>query len=270
MGNSSLLKDMEYQLLICDYDGTLVDGTHTISDRVQTAIDKWREKGKLFTFATARSYFMIKDICDRLKTPTPFIARGGAEIVDPTSGEILKSSYISEGSVKAFLEFARENNLTILIEKDNKIYTRYRLRKKFPHITYLDTDEFEMSEIPKIVVYLEDERVEELEQILESSLKKFPELSILKSYLPERKAWDITSLHATKNTAVFELTKLLGIERESTVGVGDGYNDFPLLEATGLKVAMGNANDELKNIADIVVPSQKEDGVAYLIDKLLK
>lgn len=50
------------------------------------------------------------------------------------------------------------------------------------------------------------------------------------------------------------------------IGVGDGYNDYPMLEACGLKVAMGNAVDELKVIADIVAPSIEQDGLAKVIE----
>jgi hydroxymethylpyrimidine pyrophosphatase-like HAD family hydrolase len=53
------------------------------------------------------------------------------------------------------------------------------------------------------------------------------------------------------------------------IGVGDGYNDFPLLEACGLKVAMGNALEDLKGIADYIAPSVDEDGVANVIEKFI-
>ena len=51
--------------------------------------------------------------------------------------------------------------------------------------------------------------------------------------------------------------------------VGDGYNDFPLLLAGGLKVAMGNAVSDLKKIADYIAPTVDEDGVATVIEKFL-
>ena len=51
--------------------------------------------------------------------------------------------------------------------------------------------------------------------------------------------------------------------------MGDGYNDFPLLMACGLKIAMGNAVPELKAIADFIAPSVEEDGVATVIEKFI-
>ena len=65
------------------------------------------------------------------------------------------------------------------------------------------------------------------------------------------------------------MPKNLGINTHEIIGVGDGYNDFPLLMACGLKVAMGNAVEDLKAIADYIAPSVEEDGVADVIDKFI-
>jgi len=61
----------------------------------------------------------------------------------------------------------------------------------------------------------------------------------------------------------------LKISREEIIGIGDHYNDFPLLMACGLKVAMGNAVDDLKAIADYIAPSVEKDGVADVIDRFV-
>jgi hydroxymethylpyrimidine pyrophosphatase-like HAD family hydrolase len=110
-----------------------------------------------------------------------------------------------------------------------------------------------------------------VEEFVEKEIvKKFPTLHVIKSYTPVRKTWDITSEKATKYLAVHRLAKLLEIRPQQIVGVGDGYNDYPLLTACGYKVAMSNAHKELKAIADYIAPSYKEDGIAVLINKLLK
>jgi hydroxymethylpyrimidine pyrophosphatase-like HAD family hydrolase len=62
---------------------------------------------------------------------------------------------------------------------------------------------------------------------------------------------------------------MLGVRYEEIIGVGDGHNDVPLLEAVGLKVAMGNAPDEVKAIADYVAPKLSEDGVADVIQRYI-
>lgn len=78
-----------------------------------------------------------------------------------------------------------------------------------------------------------------------------------------------TDIQASKAHAITHVAKLLKIKPSKIIGVGDGYNDFPLLMACGLKIAMGNAVAELKAIADFVAPSVDEDGVATIIEKFI-
>ena len=65
------------------------------------------------------------------------------------------------------------------------------------------------------------------------------------------------------------IAKKLGISRKEIIACGDGYNDYPLLMAAGLKVAMGNAISDLKEIADYIAPPVQKDGVADVIEKFI-
>jgi len=79
----------------------------------------------------------------------------------------------------------------------------------------------------------------------------------------------ITHEHASKLYGVQKLIKILGLEKDEVLAIGDGHNDFPLFEAAGFKVAMGNAPEELKAIADYIAPSLKDDGVAETIHRFI-
>ena len=80
----------------------------------------------------------------------------------------------------------------------------------------------------------------------------------------------ITNKIATKEHAVAELLKMLNISKEETIGVGDGNNDIHLFRAVGLKVAMGNATNQLKSKADVVCDTVENDGLAKFIEKLME
>ena len=71
-----------------------------------------------------------------------------------------------------------------------------------------------------------------------------------------------------KEHAIAKLLKILSVEKDRSVGVGDGYNDVHLFNAVGYKVAMGNAVPELKARADIIIGSVKEDGLAQYLKTL--
>ncbi|KKS86821.1 MAG: hypothetical protein UV61_C0006G0022 [Candidatus Gottesmanbacteria bacterium GW2011_GWB1_43_11] len=76
-------------------------------------------------------------------------------------------------------------------------------------------------------------------------------------------------MNASKLHGIHRVSQLLPVEPHEIIGVGDGYNDFPLLMACGLKIAMGNAVPDLKAIADFVAPGVEEDGVAVVIEKFI-
>ena len=65
------------------------------------------------------------------------------------------------------------------------------------------------------------------------------------------------------------MCELLGVPIEEAIGVGDAFNDVPMLKMAGLGVAMGNSNEEALRAADVVVSDNDHDGIAEIIDKYL-
>ena len=106
-----------------------------------------------------------------------------------------------------------------------------------------------------------------------SDLTFLPEISahqmIISSTNPDHVGLEIANVRATKQFGIAEVAKMLHISTHEIIGIGDGYNDFPLLMACGFRVAMGNAVPDLKAIADYIAPSVDEDGVAYVIEKFI-
>jgi HAD superfamily hydrolase (TIGR01484 family) len=72
-----------------------------------------------------------------------------------------------------------------------------------------------------------------------------------------------------KASGVREIGKLLGIEMSEVIAMGDSFNDISMIRAAGLGVAMGNAQQAVKEAADEIAPRNDEDGVAAIIEKYL-
>lgn len=141
---------------------------------------------------------------------------------------------------------------------------------KVPDVEYKKISEMPYENIPKLVLWTDLLEESEVENFVRNNIHgKFSTLEVVKSYTPFDKSWQITSLKGTKQAAIKKLAELLYIQPSNIVGIGDSYNDYPLLSACGYKVAMGTAPSELKQIADFIAPSYSEDGVAVVIDKLL-
>ncbi len=79
-------------------------------------------------------------------------------------------------------------------------------------------------------------------------------------------ALDIVGKHTNKGEAILTVLEKLGIDRKNSLAFGDGHNDVDMLKAAGTGVAMDNALEEVKEIADEVCPSVDEDGIyEYLV-----
>ena len=79
----------------------------------------------------------------------------------------------------------------------------------------------------------------------------------------------ITAPAATKDQALAVLLDMRRLDWADVVAFGDDVNDCDLLEASGLGVAMGNSPDEIRKLANLVAPSNDQDGVAAVLEQLL-
>ena len=93
----------------------------------------------------------------------------------------------------------------------------------------------------------------------------------MKVILPYNNLWAVDFTHSgvDKAAATQELSGMIEVDTSSMVGIGDSYNDIPLLRLCGLGIAMGNAPDELKAVADYVAPPVEEDGLAVAIEQFV-
>ncbi len=259
-----------YRAIISDVDGTLMGKDRTISQEVKNSIRKLKTSNVTFLVATGRNFYgLIKTACKELDLKAPQITAGGSEIVDPRTSEVISAEYIPNNEIKRLFDLLVSKNVAFWIEKDFCVYTKDA--QEYPSLgpsVYKKLSNIKLNNVPKLgILPVEDVQIgEELEVRLKAEFKG---LHVTKSFSPQGRTWDITGAMGNKQEAVLKVSRLLGILTQEIIGIGDGYNDFPLLEACGYKVAMDNANPELKEIADIVIPSLDEDGVAVFINGLL-
>ena len=79
--------------------------------------------------------------------------------------------------------------------------------------------------------------------------------------------YKFTRKNVTKENAIMRIAEAYGFGMESIIAFGDDFADIGMLELCGLGVAMGNAIDEVKDRADIVIGSNDEEGIAYFIEE---
>ena len=80
---------------------------------------------------------------------------------------------------------------------------------------------------------------------------------------------EINHENAHKGAALLALTSHLGLDRSQVMAFGDGLNDISMIREAGIGVAMENAVEEVKAVADLITGSCEESGVADVIEQLL-
>lgn len=248
---------MAYKALFLDVDGTVV--VHGIdnlpSPRVTDAINRCKDKGVAVCLATSRTPKSTHKIIEHLKLTGYCVLSGGTQIYDPQKKKIIIEKLFPEKTLQTVVDVARECG-----NQDLRIYDG---QKEMPYDSNRQPEKVLGVYFPKLepsVLQVIYEQLQSLEGIA---------LHRMNSWVSGFETLDVTSKDASKLHGITEVMKLLGIETHELIGVGDGYNDFPLLMACGLKIAMGNAVPELKAIADFVAPTVEEDGVATVIEKFI-
>ena len=256
MGSSnSKNQKKKYKAIILDVDGTLIpnkrDGMP--SEAVRGAIAK---ASKLIHIgvATSRPYFMLSHIVDHLNLSGPSIIAGGTQVIDITSKKILfeKAFQVRDAIRIGKLANSLSIRLIVLDSDEHIIFSNKYMPKKPLHLW-----------IHALTATQADKFTKKLSDVSTVAVHKLP------SWTKNRFDLSISHASATKQHAILEIAKILNIDTHEIIGVGDGYNDFPLLMACGLKVAMGNAVEDLKAIADYIAPPVEEDGVADVIEKFV-
>lgn len=246
---------MQYRAIIVDVDGTsvpnAVDATPT--PRVLHAIRKAQQKVHVCA-CTSRPIFIAQNVIRALEIKDLCGINDATQIYDAKKEKIIKTFSLSQKAAKAVRAFFRKKKIRFMVNA-GKI-EKYDDGSDFP-------DDLCSLCVPEVPIEKAMKLKEELTHIPDIAVQTPP------SYKKGNVWVSVTSATATKLHSVLEITKRIGVDPKDTIGIGDGYNDYPLLSACGLKIAMGNAVPELKAIADFIAPTVEEDGVAVVIEKFI-
>lgn len=240
-----------YRLLALDLDGTLLTDDKTITLKTKESIQKAVNAGVQVVFATGRGIQTAGKYWKELGLMGPMVFVNGAEVWKSPQ-EIRSRTLISKEDIY---------KLQQLVVHSNAWYWGYHTGA---------------------LVHQEDWP----NQLYEKDWLKFgigsDDLDIIKKLWNEIECWgtlevtqsapnnlEISRKGVTKETGIKEVCKLLGIGMEEVIAVGDSMNDFALIRSAGLGVAMGNAQNELKRVADVITATNQQDGVEKVINQYL-
>lgn len=267
-------------MVVTDLDGTLLNSDVQLSEFTVNAINSLVQRGVNFSYATARSLNSAILLTKCLKLNFPVITYNGACIKNPLTGDIIEIQGFDGKQIeyiKNTLTYFGINPLvyTFLDGEERVLWLRgfesegmqYYLDSRKGDERMLPTDHFDDLFCGEIfyITCIEDAR-DELKHVYDVLQCNLSLNSVLQQELYRTEYWlEIMDSHVSKAKAVKHLKKLIGVDR--IVSFGDSINDIPLFEASDECYAVENAVDELKVIADDVIESNDNDGVArWLIE----
>lgn len=252
------------KLLLFDLDGTLLQSDKTISPATLKALQKCRKNGILIGVCTSRGEQNAVSFTEELH-PDILIASGGA-LVKYNGVYIYKAEFSGE-ETKQMIAIARKvcgDDSEITIDTINSHYWNYRIDpKKQDHSwgdsIYTDFRDFCEPSLKMCIEIFEDSQAKQLMGLLNTcDCARFSD-----GYW-----YKFTKKSATKERAISEVCSSCGIKADEIIAFGDDYADIGMLESCGKGVAMGNAIDEVKQKADVIIGSNDEDGIAEYLSQI--
>ncbi|CAM3955773.1 Cof-type HAD-IIB family hydrolase [Vibrio neonatus] len=265
-----------YKLIAIDMDGTLLNTDKVISDRNKQAIFDARAKGVTVVLASGRPLEGMLNSLQQLGMDSNedyVLCYNSAVIKNVGTGEIISERLISGADAKRVYQLAKERNCNCqafskvhgLITPKDSHYTQHEAKINGLTVTVMDFDTLDDSH-PIIKTMLVDP-VEVLQPIADT----LPEI-LRRDYSVVRSApffLEFCNPLSNKGTGVQTLAQHLGIKQSEVMCIGDAGNDHDMLKYAGLAVAMQNADDETKSLADHITDSNNESGVATAIEKFV-
>jgi len=269
------------KLLCVDMDGTLLNTRGEISKRNIDTIKKVHEKGVKVTICTGRIFTSARYFADLIGIKVPIIATNGSYIREKDRDEIIYKAVLGKRKCEEVLRVLRKYEIyphfntpdTVFTEKI--IYTSQNytnMNKSLPKNRQIDIQVVEdwdlvfnkyEDEILKCICI--DEDIEKI-KAAKKELKSNEELEVVSSRMDN---FEVMNKGVSKGRAVEVLAGFYNIKQEEIMCIGDNENDISMIKYAGMGVAMGNAEEFVKDIADYVTTTNDDDGVAKAIDKLI-
>lgn len=266
---------MRYKLMLIDCDRTLLTDKGCVTERTQKAIRDSIKRGVKVVFASGRAPSGIENIIKSIGAEgliDYLVCFNGGMILCLKDRQAVSESILTLDDVTKISEsicgdpedyyvftskrlVCQGNNEQAEIEamKNNMSLIQDDVRQ-------LDADEKAF----KMVFAGKEEKLDKIEKEIPEILRK--QYNVTRS---EPNNLEFISLHASKGYALKKLTDILNIRIQDTICFGDSENDLSMLKIAGTGVAMGNACEKLKSVADCVTDSNNNEGLAKAIEKLV-
>lgn len=276
---------MSIKVIIMDVDGTLTNGKKVITPKTKEALLKAEKVGAILILASGRPTSGLLDIAKELEMDKHhglLVAYNGSKVLDCETMELLFNQTMSVEEGKAVLEHMKKfDRVCPMIDKGEYMYVTDVYDnmitwkgKPFDVIQYESRGgKFKLCEVDDLAAFADFP----LNKILTTSDPEYLQAHYQEMMEPFKDSlscmftgdfyFEFTAQGIDKAKALDTVLIPMGYTREEMIAFGDGHNDASMVKYAGIGVAMANAVQDLKDIADEVTLSNEEDGIAASLYK---
>lgn len=270
---------MKYLAVSTDFDGTLLKTNHTISQFTCDTVKDYINRGGIFVINSGRMcksllHELIKTNLTSVLKDGYVIGYNGAMIKNVGTGEIVFHNYIDYETAVKVIRHLKPIVAGLQIYFDEKLYCQQitDITRNYMIITGVEAYETNIDladyvmlykqNITKILAFAETDIVTKQINILEEMFSNISATYSVPTFL------ELTAKGVNKASGLQQLLKKYSLTFNDCIAFGDGGNDIQMLQACELGIAVSNATDEVKQVADIICKSCDEDGVAHSMKEL--
>lgn len=284
------------KVIASDMDGTLLNNNHVFSEKTIQSIKRACKNGIRFMVVTGRNYVSAMEPLGKTDLVCDYILSSGAEIRNPQKqvqmsialtfdeceylynklkrypigimfcseqlNYILGTFEEADDGILDYIKFFHDTKEKEELRKTELYRQMWAKTKELP-----DYEALRKNNVPITKMFLVSDDVDMLQEI-KAELEENGNLAVASSFINNL---EVTDIKAQKGPILKEYIESLGYTMDEVMVLGDSLNDYSMMEMDfGATIAMENADEEIKKVAKYITKSNEDDGVAYVIDEMLK
>ncbi|MEU3981496.1 HAD family hydrolase [Streptomyces sp. NPDC026672] len=260
-----------YKLIATDLDGTLLRSDDSVSARTRDALTTAAAAGAAHIVVTGRAVPWTRHVLDDLGYRGLAVCGQGAQVYDAGEHRLLTSVTLDRqlaGVALAKIE-AEVGPLYLAASRDGLdgdvlVGPGYAVTGRLPSTPFTDAADLWAAPLNKIYIQHPELSDDALAEVAQRAAGGFVSVAMAGEGVVE-----LLPLGLSKATGLSLAARRLGVKAASTIAFGDMPNDIPMFGWAGWGVAMGNAHESLRAVADEVTSSNDQDGIAAVLERLL-
>ena len=239
----------------------------------------------MITYSTARSFYTTSKLLNQVNFQLPCITYNGVYVIDAKTGEVLRKNLLEHSIFNEVMDIAKKLKLKpfvfgktalgkekLLYENEENIahvrFIEERRNRNDKRLKKISSSEYQLDEFITISFLYPLGEIRSLDQILKKKYEEEISIKIIKDIYNEGYyTLEVSNKDANKGKMLEYVSEYLGIDLNDVTVFGNQANDKEMFEKAGTKVAVNNANKELKPLADVIIESNDDDGVAKYLER---